>query len=274
MEGERELIAGQAVPDLCRAAERGACADNGVGPYVASIAETESEVRAAQRLRYRVFAEEMGAQLASREAGLDCDRFDAHCDHLIVRTAESNKVVGTYRMLGFDEAKKVGGFYSATEFDMSRLVVLGSRVLEVGRACVDPDHRDGVVLALLWATLLDYIRGRGCEYVIGCGSVSVTEACDIGVCVCNRLARERAAPDAWRVFPYHPFPVDAAALDTARVPLPPLIKGYFRLGALICGAPAWDRHFRTADFLLLLPMAQMNPRYRLGLERRSHRGRG
>ncbi len=274
MEAERELMAAPLVPDLCRAGERFARAGNGVGPCVASIAETEGEVRAAQRLRYRVFAEEMGAQLPSREAGLDCDLFDAYCDHLIVRTAESNKVVGTYRMLGFDEAKKVGGFYSATEFDMCRLAVLGSRVLEVGRACVDPDHRDGFVLALLWATLLDYIRGRGYEYVIGCGSISVAEASDIGVRVCNRVARERAAPEAWRVFPYHPFPLGAAALDAGTVPLPPLIKGYFRLGALSCGAPAWDPHFRTADFLLLLPVAQIHPRYRLGLERRSHRGRG
>ncbi len=260
MRAERELMVAQRTPDLA------------AGPaYVASVADTETEVRAAQRLRYRVFAEEMGARLAG-EAGLDCDRFDAHCDHLIVRTGLSGEVVGTYRMLSFDQAQKAGGFYTATEFDMRRLAALGSRVLEVGRACVDPDHRDGFVLSLLWAALLDYIQARGYEYVIGCGSVSVADGDGSGVRVCDRVARERGAPDAWRVFPYHPFPLHGA-VDDGAVALPPLMKGYFRLGALVCGEPAWDPQFRTADFLLLLPIAHMNPRYVLGLERRSRRVR-
>ncbi len=267
MRAEHECRAVRSAPDLCAGAATG-------GPvYVASIADTETEVRAAQRLRYRVFAEEMGAQLASTEAGLDCDRFDAYCDHLIVRTALGGRVVGTYRMLTFDQAQKAGGFYTATEFDMRNLAVLGGHVLEVGRACVDPDHRDGFVLSLLWAALLDYIRARGCEYVIGCGSVSLADRDGTGMRVCNRLARERGAPDAWRVFPYHPFPLSPTAEEDAAVALPPLMKGYFRLGALVCGEPAWDPQFHTADFLLLLPIADMNRRYMLGLERRSRRTR-
>jgi putative hemolysin len=148
---------------------------------------------------------------------------------------------------------------------------LPGRLVEVGRACVDPAHRGGSVIALLLAGLTRFVVARGYDYVIGCASIDVArgagaaEAADL----CRRLMTEHLAPDEWRVVPYTPFHVGAAA-DGRRVSppdWPPLIKAYLRFGASVCGEPAWDPVFRTADVLMLLPMATMNPRFRARLLR-------
>jgi len=240
-------------------------------PYTIELAETSGDVRAALRLRYQVFAEEMGAWLPSGHAGLDRDPFDGYCDHLLVRECHSAEVVGTYRILTADRARAAGGFYSANEFDLTRLSGL-RRMVEVGRACVHPAHRDGVVIALLWAGLLDYIRMRGFDYVIGCASVHVAEVGGPAMSVCRRLKRNHLGPADRRVFPYRPFLLDGGE-DDEEAPVPSLIKGYLRLGASVCGDPAWDPEFRSADFLLLLPVVDLNPRYVNGLRRRAERGR-
>lgn len=237
-------------------------------PYLIELAETSGDVQAAQRLRYKVFAEEMGASLTS---GIDRDPFDPYCDHLLVRERHTAQVVGTYRILTAERAREAGGFYSANEFDLSRLSGLG-RIVEVGRACVHPDHRDGVVISLLWAGLLDYIWSRGFDHVIGCASVRVTDSGRSAMSVCNRLKRNHMSSADRRVFPYRPFLLDEGVEDEDDQ-VPPLIKGYLRLGASVCGDPAWDQDFRTADLLLMLSVADLNPRYASGLRRRAARGR-
>jgi len=125
------------------------------------LAQTAAEVRAAQRLRYEVFAEEMGARLGGgADIGLDRDRFDAYCDHLIVRAEPSGEVVGTYRILPPDGRERAGGWYCADEFDVSRLASFADRTIEVGRACVAPTFRCGHPITLLWAGLLRYCIAR------------------------------------------------------------------------------------------------------------------
>ncbi|MGB8517633.1 MAG: GNAT family N-acetyltransferase, partial [Gallionella sp.] len=140
-----------------------------------SIARTEAEVQEAQRVRFKVFAEEMGAKIPNKESGLDVDRYDAFCDHLLVRDNEDNKVVGTYRMLPPEQAVKAGGYYSETEFDMTRLANLRDRMVEVGRSCVHPDYRDGATITQLWSGLADYIVKNNHEYLIGCASISMSD---------------------------------------------------------------------------------------------------
>jgi len=247
------------------------CGGSAALSYAIELAETASDVRAAQRLRHQVFAQEMGIPLQGADAGIDRDPFDAYCDHLLIRERHSEEVVGTYRILTADRAREAGGFYSANEFDLSRLSGL-RRIVEVGRACVHPDHRDGIVISLLWAGLLDYIWSRRFDYVIGCASIHVTDGGRGATSVCNRLKRDHLAPAARRVFPYRPFPLEEAAEDED-APVPPLIKGYLRLGASVCGDPAWDQDFQTADLLLMLSVADLNPRYINGLRRRAARGR-
>lgn len=227
---------------------------------ITALAHNEAEILEAQRLRYKVFAEEMGAILPSASAGIDCDIFDKYCEHLLVRESGGNKVVGTYRILPPDQAKKIGGYYSQTEFDLTRLLHLGDRMVEVGRSCVHRDYRDGATINQLWGGLAQYMRQHGHEYLIGCASIGMADGGHVAASVYRKLHRIYTAPIEYSVFPQNPLPLHALNqhLDA---PIPPLLKGYLRLGAYICGEPAWDPEFNTADLLILLPMSRLNGRY-------------
>jgi putative hemolysin len=225
-----------------------------------SLARTESEMKEAQRIRFKVFAEEMGAKLPSAAQGLDVDRFDHYCDHLLVRDNGDNKVVGTYRILPPEQAVKAGGYYSETEFDMTRLMHLRDRMVEVGRSCVHPDYRDGATITQLWSGLADYIGKHGHEYLIGCASISMNDGGHYAASVYNKVHKLHAAPAEYRVFPHCRLPLESLN-QNLDVIIPPLIKGYLRLGAQIAGEPAWDPDFNCADLFILLPVSRMNERY-------------
>lgn len=225
-----------------------------------SLAHSEEEVREAQRLRYKVFVEEMGARPTCREAGIDRDIYDPYCDHLLVRDNDSNEVIGTYRMLTAARAKEVGGFYSQNEFDLTRLANLGERTVEIGRSCVHPDYRSGAVIAMLWEGLAQYMQSHRAEYLMGCASISISDGGHVAASLYHRLKADHMSPIEWRVFPRYALPLEH--LDQSLEPsVPPLIKGYLRAGAYICGDPAWDPDFNTADLLILLPMSKVSPRY-------------
>ena len=225
------------------------------------LASSAGQVREAQRLRYRVFVEEMGARLNTPEAGLDVDIFDAWCDHLLVRDDISNEVVGTYRILPPHQAKRIGSLYSESEFDLTRLANLRQRMVEVGRSCVHPDYRNGGTITLLWAGLAEYMLKNGYDYLIGCASISMTDGGHAAASIYRQASARHLGPIEWRVFPRCPLPLAALEQQDLEAALPPLIKGYLRVGAYVCGEPAWDPDFNTADLLLLLPLARMNPRY-------------
>mgnify|MGYP000984510069 FL=1 len=225
------------------------------------LASSAGQVREAQRLRYRVFVEEMGARLNTPEAGLDVDIFDAWCDHLLVRDEISNEVVGTYRILPPHQAKRIGSLYSESEFDLTRLANLRQRMVEVGRSCVHPDYRNGGTITLLWAGLAEYMLKNGYDYLIGCASISMADGGHAAASIYRQASARHLGPIEWRVFPRCPLPLAALEQQDLEAALPPLIKGYLRVGAYVCGEPAWDPDFNTADLLLLLPLARMNPRY-------------
>lgn len=225
-----------------------------------SIARSAAEIAEAQRIRFKVFGEEMGAKLSSAALGLDIDRYDSFCDHLLVRDNENNKVVGTYRMLPPEQAVQAGGYYSETEFDMSRLANLRDRMVEVGRSCVHQDYRDGATITQLWSGLADYIVKNGHEYLIGCASISMGDGGHYAASVYDKVHKLHAAPSEYRVFPHCPLPLHALNRNLD-VTIPPLIKGYLRLGAYVAGQPAWDPDFNTADLFILLPVSRMNPKY-------------
>ncbi|MEI7574125.1 MAG: hypothetical protein RLZZ541_1003 [Pseudomonadota bacterium] len=224
-----------------------------------SLARTQVEIEEAQRLRYKVFAEEMGAQLLGT-GGLDVDGFDKYCDHLIVRDSDTNQVIGTYRILSPSSANEAGGYYSAGEFDLSRLAHLFDRTVEVGRACVHQNYRNGGTITMLWAGLAKYMKIHNYEYMIGCGSVSMSDGGHAAASLYRRLEDDYLSPLEYRVFPRNPLLNDSLRTDM-QVACPPLIKGYLRLGAYICGEPAWDPYFNTADMLVMLPLSRINPRY-------------
>jgi putative hemolysin len=226
-----------------------------------SLARDQHEVREAQRLRYKVYADEMGARLSNAgEPGIDNDLYDAWCEHVIVRDRFTGCVVGTYRMLTGANAQRLGGFYSDDEFDLTRLDHLRPQFVEVGRACVHRDYRGGGTLMLLWAGVIQYAARHGYSYLIGCASIGMADGGDTAAKVHYALARLCPSPMEYRVFPRLDLPL-RRALPTEDVMIPPLIKGYVRLGAYSCGAPAWDPDFNTADLLMLLPISRLAPRY-------------
>jgi len=228
--------------------------------FSVGMAKTGAEVEEAQRLRYKVFAEEMGARLTSANEEIDRDIFDNYCEHLLVRNNENNKVVGTYRILPPEQARVIGSYYSEVEFDLTRLHHLRDRMVEVGRSCVHQDYRDGATIAQLWSGLADYMLTHKHEYLIGCASIGMGDGGHYAASVYHKVHKLHGAPPEYRVFPRCPLPL--AALDqTLDVAIPPLIKGYLRLGAYVCGEPTWDPDFNTADLFILLPLSRLNARY-------------
>ena len=223
-------------------------------------ATTPNEVKEAQRLRYKVFAEEMGANLAQNSEGLDVDEFDAYCDHLLIRDQETLKVVGTYRVLPPHKAQEIGRLYSDSEFDLSRLNHLRPKMVELGRSCVHADYRSGAVIMSLWSGLAQYMQKHQYEIMLGCASIPMADGGHFAASLYNSLSEEQMAPTENHAFPRLPLPLDKlnGGLD---VEPPPLIKGYLKLGAKICSAPAWDPDFNTADLLTMLRLSEINPRY-------------
>jgi len=226
------------------------------------------DVRAAQRLRHRVFVEEMGARLgpvAGAPAGHDVDLFDDFCEHLLVRTAPRDgtpsEVVGTYRVLTPEAARRAGSFYSDTEFDLTRLRPLRHRMAELGRSCVHEDHRAGGVILALWGALAQFMERNALDTVIGCASVSMRDGGHCAASLWARLRETHLAPIDCQVRPRVPLPVEELEQGLDVEP-PALIKGYMRLGAKVMGAPAWDPDFNTADLPMLTRIADMPERYR------------
>jgi putative hemolysin len=229
-------------------------------PFEVSFARHADEVREAQRLRFEVFAGEMGARLPSATGGLDCDRLDAHCDHLLVRETASRAVVGTYRLLPAARVAAAGGWYCAEEFEVEALLPHYARIVEAGRACVARPYRSGLVIALLWSGLLRYVHAHRATDIIGCASLGSEDGGHVAASVCRRMLRDHLSEPAWRVRPRRAFVLEGWR-DVADAPLPPLLKGYLRLGAEVCGEPAWDPAFRSADLLVRLDLTRANPRY-------------
>lgn len=231
--------------------------------YSASWARTGEELRAAQALRWQVFAVEMDARLSSPKPGLDIDPFDRFCEHLLVKDSAGN-VVGTYRALLPEQADQLCGWYSSTEFHLKPLQPHAARVMEVGRSCVHPDHRNGTVMMMLWQELARFMDSRGLDWLFGCASVPMKG--DQGLMAASLwqhfVDHQRLDTEVF-CKPRKPLDVEMhnARIDASQLQMPPLLKGYLRLGAAIASAPAVDEQFGCADFLVLLRKQDITPRY-------------
>ncbi|MBB5692467.1 GNAT family N-acetyltransferase [Muricoccus pecuniae] len=244
------------------------------------IAESAAEVRAAQALRWRVFYEEMGARpdAVTASTRLDADAYDPVADHLLVldhaRGEGAEAVVGTYRLIRSPAAERVGRFYSASEYDLSPILDLDGGLLELGRSCVDEGYRTRGTLQLLWQGIAAYVFHHRIALMFGCASLPGTDpdalAEPLTYLHANHLApphlRPRALPDL-----YVPMDrMDPAAIDSRRVlaDLPPLVKGYLRLGGFVGDGAVVDRQFNTTDVCVVVKTDQVTAKYYRHYERK------
>jgi putative hemolysin len=226
--------------------------------YSLLLTTDSDEVQAAQRLRHTVFAGELGATLPGADAGVDADRFDEFCDHLLVREDATGEIVGTYRMLPPERARAAGSLYCEGEFDVAALAPLRPSLVETGRSCVHADHRSGAVVGLVWAGLARYMLLTGNRWLVGCASVPLADGGAMAAGVWDLVRAGHLGP--YRARPHRPWSAEGV-VRPQRVTTPPLLRGYLRLGARVCGEPAFDPDFGCADFLVLLGLDHMDARY-------------
>ncbi len=240
-----------------------------------------AEIEACQRLRYRVFYEELGAKACgdAAQSRIDSDRFDAICDHLLVvhtsgeRSADAigvadGELIGTYRLLRQEVAESHGGFYTQGEFDITPVISAHPklRFLELGRSCVLRPFRTKPVVELLWQGIWNYVRAHDMHVMLGCASLEGTDP-DAHSSALSFLAQSSSPPE-WSVRALPERLVDMRRIapdkiDTRRAPkdLPPLIKGYLRLGCYIGDGAVIDHQFNTIDILIILPVSAIKERY-------------
>jgi putative hemolysin len=219
-----------------------------IGEYQVRLARGAKDVAAACRLRFRVFnLEGQNGLDAAYLTGMDIDEFDAVCDHLIVVHRPTQEIVGTYRMQTGCTALRNIGYYSAQEFDFTPYESLRSQMIELGRACIHRDHRSFRVLALLWRGISEYARQRGGRYLIGCSSVNSQDP-KLAAAVFERLSGFLIDP-ALRTQAKPEYCLELDSGYEQEPEIPKLLSAYLSMGAVICGAPAIDREFKTIDFL-------------------------
>lgn len=224
------------------------------------FATTPEEILATQKLRYRIFAGELGAQIDGGAQDVDHDEYDPFCRHLMVVEPDSGRIVACTRILTDAMAPKAGGFYSSGEFDLAMLDALPGRVMEIGRTCVDAEFRSGAVIATLWQGIAATIVNEGYDYLFGCASIDLSDGGASAHAILDQIRAKHLAPDYQRVRPYIRLPA-ADGRVTEKPRMPPLLKAYLSLGAKACGEAYWDRDFNCADVFMLLNVSDLHPRY-------------
>jgi len=247
-----------------------------IGALQTRLIADPAELDAAQRLRYRVFGDEMGARFSQDSAATDRDedRFDAVCDHLIVLDTTlpgdaPDQIVGTYRLLRDEIAARTGGFYSADEYDIGALVARHEekRFLELGRSCVMPAYRSKRTIELLWQGIWAYCLRHDIDVMTGCasfpGATAQSHALPLSFLYHHARAEGEWAVDAASTdsVSMDMMPVEAVDMKAALAAMPPLIKGYLRIGAKFAGTAVIDRAFNTTDVMVILPVSTINERY-------------
>lgn len=229
------------------------------------LAKSLDDLIECQRLRYLVFNCELGEGLEiSKRIGLDRDKFDFICDHLMVHDASTGKVVGTYRMQSGFRAKGNLGYYSEQFFDFAPFEGIRAEVLELGRACVHTDYRNTGVLHMLWKGIARYSTSCGARYLLGCSSLTSQDESE-GVALYERLRDRYLIEPALRTAPRASVRCEAKNPSAQAPEMPRLFRAYLDVSARLCGPPAIDREFKTIDFLTLIDLHHIPDRVRTRL---------
>jgi len=247
-----------------------------IGSLEVRLARNGAEIAAAQEVRYRVFYDELGARkdLFQAQDRRDADRFDPLCDHLLVFDTslpgpEHRRIVGTYRLLRQEMATAAGGFYSEGEFELTKLVARhpGQRFLELGRSCVLPEYRSKRTIEALWQGIWAYINHYGIGVMTGCASFHGTVPAAHAEAL-TYLAHHCRTNSAWdvravadRYCPMDLMPIEAVNAKAAIAAMPPLVKGYLRVGARIGDGCVIDHEFSTVDVFVVMPVKEIGSRY-------------
>jgi putative hemolysin len=227
-----------------------------------SLARNMEDLTACQRLRYLVFNCELGEGLgASESSGLDRDRFDLICDHLMVHDANSRQLVGTYRMQTGYRAKGNLGYYSEQLFDFAPFESIRGEVLELGRACVHQDYRNTTALFMLWKGIASYAALCNARYLIGCSSITSQDENE-GLALYKALRGKHLVEPLFRTHPQLGHECKATSMLMSQPRPPRLFRAYLEISARLCGPPAIDRDFKTIDFLTLLDLQRVPDRVR------------
>jgi putative hemolysin len=228
----------------------------------AQFCGSASSLNKIYRLRYSIFTKEYGAQIKSLRRH-DKDRYDPFCDHLAVKTAARNRIVGYTRVLPYAASQRLGSFYTESEFDIGSLQHLLPESAEIGRTCIHPDFRNGATIATLWSCLARYLQDNGIRYLFGCASIGLRDCGARANSILKLLEDKGAFDHTLNIKPR--LPLDASlklkSLTTDKISLPPLLKAYISMGARVAPIPHWDTDFNVADLFILLDTNNLNPRY-------------
>ena len=221
------------------------------------LARSKREIEEAQRLRYKVFGEELGMSLIGSAQGVERDVFDQYCTHLMVCDMWNDKLVGTCRVLRPDQALAVGGYRAELEFDLARLRHLRPRLLEIDRLCIHRKYRNGATAMHLLRGLREQFGNGAYDYALCTLSIGMGDGGHYAASLYAKLYEYHSAPAEYRVFPRCSLPLEALN-NLMEVEAPPVLRLCLKLGGMLCGAPAWEPEYNTAEFLLLLPLAKRN----------------
>ena len=241
--------------------------------FEVTLASGAADIRAAQRLRYRVFVQELGGggAMVDHDAGIEADRFDRWFDHLLLRDralpgGPEDQVIGAYRLLRADQAARAGQFYSEDEYDLSTLRASGRTLLELGRSCVDARYRGGEALLHLWQGLAGYVADHGAEVLFGVASFHGTDAGALAAPLSLLHHRHLAPPELMaRSLRHQPMDLIAPEMldrRAAMLQVPPLIKAYLRLGGYVGDGAFVDYDFNTTDVCLIMDTARLGALHR------------
>lgn len=235
--------------------------------YIVRLAENSKDIKRAQALRYRVFNMELGEGLtSSEEMQLDADKYDNQCDHLLVINRKDDEIIGTYRMQTYEIALEYEGLYTSDEFDLSKLPEkILEQSVEVGRACIDRDHRNGRVLFLLWRGLAKYIKIKSSRYLFGCCSITSQDPREAWI-VMDYLEENNYIHDNFLLETTEKYSCGGVERDSGAwesVTLPQLFRLYMSLGAKVLSKPALDKEFKTIDYLVMLDIENLDERSRM-----------
>ena len=239
--------------------------------FLVKLAENHEEVEKAQRLRYEVFNLEQGRGLETAEKyGIDFDEFDEYCLHLLVMDKKSDRAIGTYRAHLGCVANSAKGFYSSREYQIKGLYKIADKCIELGRSCVSPEYRTGAVVGLLWSAISELLTRADLLYMLGCVSLEERDP-KIGWALYEYFKKNKMVCRSFSVSPRPGFKLQKPPLLELRRTLadkialkkniPPIFKGYLRLGGQICGEPALDREFGTIDFFIFVDVTKVPERY-------------